>query len=744
MKFTLSWLKEHLETNATFENIVEKLELLGFPCEYKQKTPSAWNEIEIVQIIGKEKHPNADKLNLYEIKKADGSILKIVCGDSSLEISDCIPYAKPGVVIPLHEKPIKTATIRGVESAGMLCSGSELMLPIISSGVLKCSREDFGKSIAQSWEHDGIIEIEVTPNRADMLSIRGIARTLSFHALGKLIPLELIDFSNLDLSKQHKNYINSSIQSEDCSALGLTYIEYSPKPTKSLYVNRLLLCGFSPTNIDVVDLTNYTMHEIGHPMHAFDSKKINGTLIIKNLEKEEKFKTLSGKEIELQVGTLVISDDKKILSWPGVIGGDSSKIDSNSTSFLLEAGMFKIDSIQRRQHAINTNAAKLFERNVDPLAFKITLSRYCFLLDVKPIWYEFFAKDFSKEIDFDLSYIEKILGIKISQEELRNKLEPRGFKFNGSKISIPSYKYYDIQTQNCIVEEFAAGEYDKIKSINLPPRTAKIYELNSVQKLAQEALNLGFFETLNFSTTLLEHPRFELKEHNRKIINALSANYSMLRGTQIPQLLRILAWHKRNAYNYECFFESGPVYLEKQEECFTAIALEFESLLSIFYNFLNREELEFPKTSYISVPWLSDGISFFEKDSLIATCGEICSDILKEFDLKKVFAIQIWPERFSLKKKSYHVFTDQMPIYKDISFKLPAFFKTGDLTDFLKDLGYIFEVFDIYPSKSLECERNFGLRFMFQEKSTLLSEEILARIEKIKTQIEKRFGIISI
>jgi|GEM_PF-3093697 len=813
MKFTIDWLKDHLETTASAAEIISTLERTGLPCENNVFAHPSWETIKIVRIIAKEKHPNADKLNLYTIEMLPENGLKtpleqrkIVCGDSSLEIGNCVPYAAPGTIIPKTETAIKMAEIRGISSPGMLCSAQELLLPIERSGVLRCFDEDFGLSIAQAFESVAILEIEVTPNRGDVMSVRGIARNLAFHGLGHLKPLEISQIPEKNSEQKLIEIAPESFNENQCLGINVAKMTHKCGKTVAKISKRLELVGITPTELDLVDLSNYVAHEIGQPMHTFDfdklekSKKNEPILKISNLAKMAEFTALNGQEINLEPGTLVISDQKNVVSWPGIIGGNLSKIDENSSEILLETGVFKVDSIQRRRQKLYTTASRRFEYGVDIDNLTNALGRFCFLLGKSATFCEKIELKPKKEIKFEILTLTKILGQKIGQnsqknwtfEDLKSRLEPRGFVFknqteNDCTIEIPSYKFFDISTQNCIVEEFATGFYDEIQSQNLPLKNQNFQDKTLAETLSETAIQAGFNECVHFSISSLESPIFEINKTKRELANASNQNYCILRGSLIPQLLKTISWHKNNSYNFTQFFECGLIYgnfsaendfkktqenskfypdgtkkiqpilgtfigkndEKTQKTIFTAVSQNHESLLKILYTFFEKTGLD---SGFLMVEseqnHLQNGKKIYSNSQkneqiLIGSIGKIHPKIAAEFELKDIFALEIYIENFTanLRRKKYKKTTDQVPIYKDISFKIEPNFEIGKLTNFLKNQGYNCEIFDIYPTKNLQNSKSVGLRFVFEENKILTTEEINQKIAKIISIVEKEFKI---
>lgn len=765
MRLTIDWLREHLETTATIEEIIQALENLGLPCEKVWKAHEAWNEVEIVRITNKEAHPNADKLNLYDIELKNGDKKKLVCGDQTLQIGMFVPYARDGVIAPATGCMLKVAKIRGVESPGMLCSANDLCLPIESNAVLRCSQDMFGGTISQIFESTGIIEIEVTPNRGDVLSIRGIARALAGHNIGTLKPLIATEQNYQDTNELAK------IESTNCTALAVAEIAYQASQTKGMIAARLLLTSHGVTGIDIVDLTNYVAHELGQPMHAFDATKLNGAIMITNLKQEEEYEALNEQKILLEKNTLVIKDNSKIVSWPGVIGGKNSKTEPTTSKILLETGVFKIDSMQRRKNKIYTSSAKKFECGIDPMNLENAINRYCYLLgNIRTTKAESHKFKQEKTIEFNLSYIKKILGIDITLEQLKSRLEPKGFciakteiKEHDIIIQVPSYKFFDIHSPNCIVEEYATGYYDNIESINLPPRLPKTTknEKSWEDKLTESAIACGFFQTYHFTLTNendLEYSNNVIDEI--KIKNSTNNNYATLRASMIPQLLRTCSWHENNSHHHRRFFEIGTIYgndidsndknaiyTHNQTNVFTAIAQNPIELLRILYHFTQHNLLIAPKaTQQLTQKWQDSGDAFFEQDSIIAACGRIKQNLIRAtIDSKDdYYAIEIYLNNLAkLQKKQYNKPSAQTPVYKDISFNLPPETPINHVTSLLDEHKYNYEIFDIYPSTDKSSQRNLGLRLQFDLDETVTKNDLNQLVETVKALVLKKLNITS-
>ncbi|WP_342261887.1 phenylalanine--tRNA ligase subunit beta [Alphaproteobacteria bacterium endosymbiont of Tiliacea citrago] len=729
MKVTMNWLKDYLETELTYKEIIKNLNKLGFELKKDYSSPALWKSIEIVKIIEKNKHANAEKLNLYSIQKKTGEILTIVCGDSNLEINNFVPYAMPGTVMP-SGITLTTATIRGIDSPGMLCSAKEINLPSQDNGVLKCAEEDWGKSIAEAYESEAIFEIELTPNRGDALSIFGLARILANEDLGILKEPKEKEFS---LSEQQFFEIKSS----DCRGLICTFCQHEPKSTPNKIIKRLMLTEHAILNLDVIDLTNYLSHDLGLPLHVFDYDKIkNNPCSIENLTEEQEFETLAQQKIKFKKDTLVFKSGENIISWPAVIGGENSKVDENTKNILLEAGVFPKDSMQRRKNGVITSAVKKAEYGFDPFILKKVSNRFFEELNLKPISQQYKPFLETKKIPFNFSKVKEILGSNIQEEDFKKIMIKKGFTFNSDEtITPPSYKFFDITTENCIIEEFAIARYDSIYSINLSPRYASTINKEK-NYLSELSLNCGFNECKNISLGKLENENFQISTENRKVINYSNQNYSVLRGSLIPDLLKNASWHVKNQQKIYNFFEIGLIYGDfenKQTQMYTAISNNTEDLRILLSKILNKKQIEkkvFSREDTL-IAHAKYATSFYFNNEKFAALSAIKPQILKEFGLKEYYALEIFPEKLIVENGSLNNNLESAPIYQDITFKLSEQVSASKVTNFLNFRNLDYKILIVYPNNNINEERKLTVQLKLEQKENETKEQINEKIENL-------------
>ena len=515
MIITLPWLKEHLKTTAKESEIINQLTNIGLEVESVKENSGNMGAFKIAKILKIEKHPNADKLKVCDVLIGGKKILKVVCGASNAREGLVTLYAPPGAVIPKTNFELKIVKIRGVESSGMLCSESELNLSNESDGIieLKNKEKEIGKSYFNTSTEKSI-DISITPNRADCLGIRGIARDLSSSGIGKFIQKK-----RKKIKQTAKHAIKTSILKEKdqgCTVFGSCYIKnIANKESPDWLKNKLIAIGLKPISA-VVDITNYVMFDLNRPLHAYDADKINKEIIVRDSKEGEEFKALDNKIYKLKKGMCVISDKSSILGLGGIIGGVSTSTEFNTKNILLEAAYFLPSSIRKtaRELNINTDAKYRFERGIDPNSIKEGLElavelivKICggeaskFIITGK-------SSQSNKVIKFEIEKFEKLIGIPITIYEADKILSSLGFKCKKGKkdlmVGVPTWRP-DVNLDEDLIEELIRIKgLNKIKLIK-PDKNRTQETLNFSQKifhLSQRSLaSKGYLETITWSFT---------------------------------------------------------------------------------------------------------------------------------------------------------------------------------------------------------------------------------------------------
>ena len=363
MKYSYKWLKEYYKTSDSVEKTGELITKLGSEVESISGSASVDAGIIAVKINKIIKHPNADRLQLATVSDGKKEIT-VVCGAQNIEEGQIVPYAKPGV--KLIDLEVEEIEIRGVKSPGMLLSERELGISDDHEGIkILDENTKLGTSVVKVLSPDRIIEAEITPNRGDLLSHFGLSRDLSA-ASGKILDKPELEIKESDTKAERE--ISVEVKSEKCSLYTARVIKgvrvgQSPQWLK----DRLVVCGINPVN-NVVDVTNYIMLDLGHPLHAFDAKKVVGSrIIVDEVKKEQEVVCLDGKSRPLMPGILCIYDDKSPIAIAGVMGLQCSEIDDQTKDVILEAAVFDRKSVRKTAKLLNikTEASYRFERGVD-------------------------------------------------------------------------------------------------------------------------------------------------------------------------------------------------------------------------------------------------------------------------------------------------------------------------------------------------------------------------------------------
>ena len=418
MIITIPWLKEHLQTKANEAKIIDQLTSIGLEVEGIKENSGELGDFKIAKILKTLKHPNADKLKICDVTLGDGKVIKVVCGASNAREGLITIYAPPGAIIPKTKFELKVAKIRGIESRGMLCSENELNLSNDSEGIieLKNKEKEIGKSFFTS-KTEKAIDISITPNRADCLGVRGIARDLASSGLGSLSKLKK-KFLKQKLAQPIKILISKE-KNHGCLSFGACYIKnITNKESPEWLKNKIIALGLKPISA-VVDITNYVMFDLNRPLHAYDANKIDKEIIVRNSKDGEIFEALDNKKYKLKNGMCVIADKSSILGLGGIIGGTKTSTELSTKNILLESAYFLPSSIRKtaRLLNINTDAKYRFERGIDPNSIQEGLETATRLI-IKICGGE--ASKYSivgqkiqknKSIDFDVEKFKNLIGI---------------------------------------------------------------------------------------------------------------------------------------------------------------------------------------------------------------------------------------------------------------------------------------------------------------------------------------------
>ncbi|MEQ1788961.1 MAG: phenylalanine--tRNA ligase subunit beta [Rickettsiales bacterium] len=570
MKFTLSWLKDHLETTATLREITDKLTAIGLELEGVEDRGAALSAFTVAKIIEANRHPEADKLQICRVE-SDAGELQIVCGAANARAGLYVALAKEGTVIPTNGMVIKKTKIRGVESCGMLCSLEELGLAESSEGIMELPEAKIGAKVVDILDiNDPVIDIAITPNRADCLGVRGVARDLAAAGIGTLKPLPAINFR-----PSFNSSISVSIETSNCQQFIGCYIK-GIKNTESPAWLKARLEAIGQKSISaLVDITNYFTFDLGRPLHVYDANKLNGNLVVSEAKQDEKLAVLNGKEYELPVGITVIADAQKPLAIGGIIGGIESGCTENTKDIFLEVALFDPISVAFAGRAlqIDSDARYRFERGVDVSFVEETAKRAVTMIielcggQASELTYAGKTPEWKREISFNPQRVKSLGGVDVSPEKCEKILFDLGFSVichPSSVICTPPSWRADIEGEADLVEEILRiYGYEHIPATMLPKLCGITPSaLSMLQKRIHLAKRLlagrGMLELQTWS--FLPAAQAEMFGGNNPaltLLNPISADLDTMRPSVLPNLLDAAKRNAARGFKDANLFEVG-------------------------------------------------------------------------------------------------------------------------------------------------------------------------------------------
>ncbi|MEM6762378.1 MAG: phenylalanine--tRNA ligase subunit beta, partial [Pseudomonadota bacterium] len=465
MKFTLSWLKDHLETDAPLQDILDRLTLIGLEVEGVEDRAAALAPFRIARVTAAEQHPNADRLRVLAVDPGDGSSVQVICGAPNARAGMVGVFAAPGTHIPGTDVQLEVGTIRGVESRGMMLSEREMGLSDEHDGIVDLPADAPVGETYVSWAklNDPVIEIGVTPNRADCLGVYGVARDLAAAGMGTLKPLTPPQIPATGSAAPQVSLSFGGGPSL-CQAFALRLIEgVENGPSPDWMKQRLTSIGLRPIN-RLVDVTNYITHDLGRPLHVFDADKVAGNLVVRAAADGETVAALDGKTYALDPSMCVIADDNGVESLAGIMGGEASGSTEETTRVLVESALWEPLNIARTGRAlgIHSDARHRFERGVDPAMTLPGLEiATAMILDLcggtpGPVEMAGTVPDLHRTIAFPVSEVKRLSGLSVDDERAAQVLTALGFKVErvGTPWSVtpPSWRA-DVEGKADLVEE---------------------------------------------------------------------------------------------------------------------------------------------------------------------------------------------------------------------------------------------------------------------------------------------------
>ena len=587
MKFTLSWLKEHLDTDEPLEALADKLTMIGLEVEHIDDKAKALAPFVIAKVISAEQHPNADRLRVCMVDSGDGKPLQVVCGAPNARAGMIGVFSPAGTYIPGKNITLSVGNIRGVESHGMLCSAAELELSNDHDGIIELPADaPVGKSYADyAGLGDPVIEINLTPNRQDCTGVHGIARDLAAADMGKFK-----DQAPKQIKGEFPCPVQVTIEDEKlCPGFALRLVRgVKNGPSPEWLQKRLTSIGLRPINA-LVDITNFMTFDRARPLHVFDAKKVKGNLVVRRAKNGETLVALDGKTYTLDDSICVIADDKSVESLAGIMGGETSGCDETTADVLIESALWNEINIAQtgRRLGINSDARYRFERGVDPafmvpgleMATKLVMD----LCGGKPSEVVIAGKSHGEDriIEFPIAEVKRLTGLEVPLPEIKRILTHLGFLLVGKepvvKVAIPSWRS-DVHGKADIVEEIV-----RIVGVDQVPMTpfergdgARKPVLTSIQlrtRRAKRALAArGMLEAVTWS--FASKPQAELFGGGKpelSLANPIASDLSDMRPSLIPGLVAAAQANADRGFPDVALFEVGQIFKgDRPEDQFIA------------------------------------------------------------------------------------------------------------------------------------------------------------------------------
>lgn len=742
-----SWLKEYINFDWSDEKLSDKLSYSGTLVEdyYPEIDPL----VVVAEIRSISKHPNADKLKIAKVFDGNEEF-NIVCGANNIKKGQRVPLAKIGAKLAGGE--ISKVPIRGQESSGMLCSGAELGINENHEGIFILDDEKFivGKSFSDFIESDTVFDLEITPNRGDCVSHIGVAREISAlqNKSLKKEPIELI-MSSQNASSAIGLKVNDAKACPRYFARVVKNIKIAESP--DWLKQKLVKCGLKPIN-NVVDVTNYIMLDLGQPMHAFDLTKIKKSgIVVRFARKAEKIKALDGEMYLLKSDDLIIADKDVPIAIAGIIGGYDSQITSETKDIVLEAAEFERRMIRAssKRLGIITDASYRFERGIDPSAIEYAINKAAKMIQELAggtILSGIVKHEADKETNFvtlDQAKINKLLGTKLSKDEIDSTLRFLGFKVTGSTCQVPSWRH-DISIWQDLAEEVA--RMVGLNNVKLSPvpknKPSKKSDYYYKEHLKDILISEGYSEVYTYSL-LSDDDLVEAQLSAKDLLeiqNPIQPENKYLRSSILPGLLKAIA--KNPSFDPVLIFEVADVFNKKIEESKLAVAASGKS---------SKESIEIVKDKL-------EGII----SGLKVEIHEISRNELSRFKIRKpltyVFEISLSDISKKMKLKDSELklkVSDKTVIYRpiskypsltrDIAFILDKKVKSNDIKQTIYEISESInrvELFDEFASEKFgKNKKNIAYHIYFQlSDRTMDDAEANNTVKEIIKVIEKKYS----
>ena len=792
MKFTLSWLKEHLQTDAALSEIVEAMTLAGLEVEEVHNPADELAAFSIAKVKTAEKHPDADKLKVCRVETRDGE-MQIVCGAPNARAGMTVAYAPMGAYIPgadfsLDKKPRK---IRGVESSGMMCSARELNMGDEHDGIMDLDSDlEMGTPLADALEiNDPVIDFEVTPNRPDWLGVDSIARDLAAVGLGTL---KTPDIKQVKGSFPCPAEIKTDVP-EACPAfVGRVIKGVKNGPSPKWLQDRLTAIGLRPISA-LVDITNFITYDRARPLHFYDANKLSGGITVR-FGKDESFDALDDKTYIAGDSDVAITDDSGILGLGGIVGGTSTGCDEGTTDILIECAYFDPLTIRRsaKRLGVNSDAKYRFERGVDTgfllggmdLATQMVLE----ICGGEPseVVVAGAIPTPPPAIKFDTKLNKRLTGLTLDDGQMTTILEDLGFKVGKDwTVEVPTWRRDATESADLVEEIVRIHGFHNLEAVSLPAlagrREPTATFTQNRTRLARRALAArGLSEAITWAFVLQDHAKvFGGGADDMLLDNPISSDLDCMRPSALIHLLLSGQRNSDKGYGGSALFEMGGTYQSQAPEGQTltlaglrfvtterhwkgsssvdALTAKGDALAALSAMGANVDNLQLSKPSG---PYWHPGRSGrlqMGPKNILADFGELHPRALKALGISgRVVAFEIWPESLpaprkkknASKAKAALALSEMMPVHRDFAFVVADDVSAGDILKAAKgaDKQLITDVqlFDIYAGQGVEDgHKSLAIDVTLSPKdATLTDKDIEAVSERIIAQVKKAGGVL--
>ncbi len=801
MKFTLSWLKQHLETNADLNEICETLTKIGLEVEGVEDQAKLLEPFIVAKIVSAIQHPNADKLRLCMVDTGAAEHVQVVCGASNARTGLVSVFAGPGTYIPAKKITLGIGEIRGVESRGMLCSGAELELSDESEGIMELPENaPIGtKYIDYAKIGDPVIDINLTPNRSDAAGVYGIARDLAAAGLGTIKPQTLVPVTGSDPCPVDVTLEFIGEDRKLCPVFALRLVKgVKNGPSPQWMQTQLKAIGLRPVNA-LVDITNYITFDCGRPLHVFDAAKISGRLVVRCAHVGESILALDGKTYTPDVSTVVIADDDGIESIAGIMGGEHSGCDETTTDVLIECALWDPTNIAQsgRKLGINSDARYRFERGVDPSITQFGMDMATQLVmdicggtpsQIKQVGD---VPAITKCIIFPWSEVKRLTGLEMPVDDMTQILKRLGFGVSGtgeaSTVSVPSWRP-DIEGKADIVEEIIriAG-LEHVANVPLK-RVTHISEpvLTLIQRRTRRARRAlaasGMVEAMTYSfISAKEAEAFGGGTHALKLANPIASDMSDMRPSLLPGLIAAAQRNVNRATRDLALFEVGQIFVgDRPQDQKMAVTGLRRGLASRFgtgrhwaqpaksADMYDAKADAFALLGALGVStdsmqliagapsWFHPGRSAtmqFGPKGVLGHFGELHPDTLEQLGIDgPIVAFEIILDNLpAQKQKTTKIkpkldMSDYQPVTRDFAFIVDKSVRADDIIKTARgiDRALVSQVslFDIYEGKGVQPDqKSVAIEITLQPREKTLNDaEIEAFSAKLSTEIARKTG----